>query len=372
MKRIIELDGLRGLFGLGVVFYHVNRDWLFWYWSAMDWFFVLSGFVISTNLMQHRQANNLLSMFFLRRALRIWPLYYLGLLVGLLIFVFGAPLGGWGGVVNSTWLKQALFVQFVEGYWRPLNLDAYPFHLRHLWSLAVEEQFYVIWALLFVAFRRTNWIVPATAAVFFAIGIYGQWLHLHLYMLGGHLHAFGAGLLLAWLFVGEKAAVVRPWLPWLFGSLAVLSVPVWLPYLYDGYSLYFSGQDPHLDNRRGLRPNFGFVMLWIALTGAVALRPAAKACALLRRRSSVYLGEMCYSLYLVHFPVIVLMIIAGRRLGYDPLPSALLGAGLALVLSHWLHKWIEQPLLDRKVNLRYRYDAPSNSANRLATSEGAP
>src|SRR5205085_6011946 len=99
----------------------------------MDWFFMLSGFVITANLIQNRQANNLLSMFFLRRALRIWPLYYLGLVLGLLIFVAGAQAGGWGAPPNSSWLKQALFMQFIEGYWRPLDLDAYPFHLRHTW-----------------------------------------------------------------------------------------------------------------------------------------------------------------------------------------------------------------------------------------------
>src|ERR1043166_8223183 len=157
MKRIIELDGLRGLFCMGVVIYHIRHDWLFWYWSVMDWFFLLSGFVISANLMSNRQANNLLSMFFFRRALRIWPLYYLGLLVGILIFVAGVRVGWWRSIPSVSWLKQALFVQFVEGYWRPLDLDAYPFHMLHTWSLAVEEQFYVIWALLFVAFRRTRW-----------------------------------------------------------------------------------------------------------------------------------------------------------------------------------------------------------------------
>ncbi|HZP12815.1 MAG TPA: acyltransferase [Nevskiaceae bacterium] len=356
MKRIVELDGLRGLFCLGVVFYHVRQDWLFWYWSAMDWFFMLSGFVITANLLQNRRANNLLSMFFLRRALRIWPLYYLGLVVGLTIFVIGMQLGYWSSVRNSAWLQQALFVQYFEGYWRTLDFDSYPFHLRHTWSLAVEEQFYVIWALAFVAFRRTRWIVPVTAILFIAIGVASHLHHVHLYMLTGHMEAFGLGLLLAWLFVGERADSLRPYLGRLFAIAAVVSIPLWGGYVLEGYRRFLDGDDRLL--KHGPLVNFGFALLWFALTGAVALRPSARACSLLRQRLSVYLGEMCYSLYLVHYAAITLTVSVGRYYGYDPALLAIAGAMLGVFIAHLVHRYIEQPLLDRKVSLRYRYDAP--------------
>ncbi len=357
MKRIIELDGLRGLFCMGVVLYHVRHDWLFWYWSAMDWFFLLSGFVISANLIQNRKANNLLSMFFLRRSLRIWPLYYLALVVGLLIFAIGVQLGAWASVRSSAWVQQAVFLQYVEGYWRTLDLDAYPFHLRHTWSLAVEEQFYVIWALLFVAFRRTRWIVPVTAIAFIAIGIASHVQHLHLYMLTGHMDAFGAGLLLAWLFVGERAAAMRPWLAWIFGAAALLSIPLWASYVVEGYWRFLEGEDTRVVPHAPM-VNVGFVLLWFGLTGAVALKPSARACSLLRQRTSVYLGEMCYSLYLVHYAAIVLTVAIGKRFGYEPVFLAIGGAVIGIFGAHLLHRLVEQPLLNRKVALRYRYDAP--------------
>jgi peptidoglycan/LPS O-acetylase OafA/YrhL len=365
MKRIIELDGLRGLFCLGVVFYHVRHDWLFWYWSAMDWFFMLSGFVISANLIQNRRATNLLSMFFLRRSLRIWPLYYLGLVVGLVIFAVGVQISLWGSVRNSAWLQQAVFVQYIEGYRHALDFDSYPFFLRHTWSLAVEEQFYVIWALAFVAFRRTRWIVPVTAVAFIAIGIASHLRHVHLYLLTGHMDAFGAGLLLAWLFVGEAAAVVRPWLGWIFGAAALLSIPLWLGYVIDGYAKFFSGAEGGLPHQAMV--NVGFVLLWFALTGAVALNPATRACSLLRQRLSVYLGEMCYSLYLVHYAAITLTVSIGKRFDYDPILLAAGGAVLGVYGAHLLHRYIEQPLLNRKVALRYRYEAPDSG--RIARAE---
>jgi peptidoglycan/LPS O-acetylase OafA/YrhL len=355
MRRIIELDGLRGLFCLGVVVYHVHHAWLFWYWSAMDWFFMLSGFVISANLMQNRTATNLLSMFFLRRALRIWPLYYLGLVGGLLVLLAGTQLGDWGVPRASAWLQQAFFVQFVEGYWQPLSLNNYPFYLWHTWSLAVEEQFYVIWALLFVAFRRTRWIVPATAVAFIAVGVVSHYEKLHLYMLTWHMHAFGMGLLLAWLFTGDLAPRLRPWLGWVFAASALVSIPLWLPYVLEGYANLLQGQAP-APGREGA-PKMGFTLLWFGLTGAVALAPAARIAAPLRRRESVYLGEMCYSLYLVHYPAIVLTTYVGRTNGFDPLMSAAIGGGLGLVGAHFLHQWVERPLLERKVGLRYRHGA---------------
>jgi peptidoglycan/LPS O-acetylase OafA/YrhL len=371
MKRIIELDGLRGVFSLGVVLYHVRHDWLYWYWAPMDWFFVMSGFVITANLMQNRRAGNLLSMFLTRRCLRIWPLYYLALVAGLLILLVGTQLAVWGVPRSSSWLQQAVFMQYIEGYWhQPLNVDAYPFYLRHLWSLAVEEQFYVGWALLFVAFRNTRWIVPATAAVFVVIGYVSHRQHLHLYVLAHHLHAFGAGLLLAWLFLGEQSQRIRPWLPKLFGACAAISVPLWLPYVIEGYQLLATGGDPFM--RRDGSSKSGFTLLWFALIGSVALFPGARLSSFLRQRVWMYLGEMSYSLYLVHYPCIVLLGFYARRHGYDALPFTALGGVLGIIGGHLLHRAIERPLLARKVNLRYRYDAPSSSANRLATSEGTP
>lgn len=365
MRRILELDGLRGLFCLGVVVYHVKLDWLFWYWSAMDWFFMLSGFVISANLIQNRNATNLLSMFFLRRALRIWPLYYLGLVAGLSIMLIGTQLDVWRMPQNGSWLQQALFVQYIEGYWRPLNFDAYPFVLRHTWSLAVEEQFYVIWACAFVAFRRTRWIVPVTAALFIAIGVASHLRHLHLYMLTGHMDAFGAGLLLAWLFLSEDAAKLRPRLGRIFAASAVLSVPLWLPYVVRGYQMRIAGDYGFVEH--GAAANVGFILLWFALTGAVALHPQRRVFSLLRQRLAVYLGEMCYSLYLVHYAAIVLAAAVGKIHGYDPTLSAMCGGIAGVIGAHFLHRYVEQPLLNRKVALRYRYDAPAPAASGAAS-----
>jgi peptidoglycan/LPS O-acetylase OafA/YrhL len=105
-------------------------------WVGVDLFFVLSGFLITTVLLDARAAENYYSVFYIRRALRIFPMYYLVLAAYLLVL---RP--------SCCSAKMQLF------YW--LNLSNVPtaFDVRvplldHFWSLAVEEQFYLIWPLL--------------------------------------------------------------------------------------------------------------------------------------------------------------------------------------------------------------------------------
>jgi peptidoglycan/LPS O-acetylase OafA/YrhL len=172
MKRVVELDGLRGLFCLGVVFYHVHHQWVFWFWSVMDYFFMASGFVISAQLIQNRNAENLLSAFFMRRALRVWPLYFSTFLIGLLIFAITSQVDVWSATRTRGWIQYATFTAFLEGYAEPLKIAPYPFHFIHSWSVSVEEQFYVVFALSFFLMRRFAWSVPLIAAVFIATGLW--------------------------------------------------------------------------------------------------------------------------------------------------------------------------------------------------------
>src|ERR1041384_1115744 len=142
MKRVVELDGLRGLFCLGVVFYHVHHQWIFWWWSVMDFFFMASGFVISAQLILNRQAENLLTAFFMRRALRVWPLYFATMLMGALVVFATWNSDVWNAVRARGWWQMATFTAFVEAYAHPLDTSIYPWHFIHSWSVDVEEQFY--------------------------------------------------------------------------------------------------------------------------------------------------------------------------------------------------------------------------------------
>jgi len=144
-----ELDGLRGLAILWVVLYHcdplLKGTWLHyvaeWGWAGVDIFFVLSGFLITTNLLATRDKPHYFHNFHARRALRIWPVYILVLAVVYL----NAPwfivpnIGVLAAIKAAPWLAYIFFVQNL------FHLSLPP-ALGPTWALAVEEQYYFFWA----------------------------------------------------------------------------------------------------------------------------------------------------------------------------------------------------------------------------------
>ena len=147
------LDGLRGVACVLVVVYHLFpffNQYLFFGWMAMDIFFVLSGFLITDILMKTFGQKNYLRNFYARRLLRVFPLYY----TTLILFFFILP--GIGRLpVSLDYLiqNQLYFWLFLQNWlliFKPGTSDA----LNHLWSMAVEEQFYLLWPIAVAAIRK--------------------------------------------------------------------------------------------------------------------------------------------------------------------------------------------------------------------------
>ncbi len=150
--RIQELDGLRGVAVLAVIDCH----YLAWYpafgaaygWLGVDLFFVLSGFLISSILLELRDKEHYFTVFYSRRALRIFPPYFLGLLV---YFAFSAATGMLGTL--GLWSSYVFYYVSLIIH-KPLPPVGHPlgvpievaFGLTVLWSLSVEEIYYTIWA----------------------------------------------------------------------------------------------------------------------------------------------------------------------------------------------------------------------------------
>jgi peptidoglycan/LPS O-acetylase OafA/YrhL len=115
-------------------------------WIGVQLFFVLSGFLITRNLIALRSANNYFAVFFGRRVLRIFPLYFSTLIVGLLLlphFVAFSP-DRLASQTNQVWLWT-----FLNNWVQPFGLGVEGF--SHFWSLAVEEQFYLVWPCVVLA-----------------------------------------------------------------------------------------------------------------------------------------------------------------------------------------------------------------------------
>jgi peptidoglycan/LPS O-acetylase OafA/YrhL len=167
LQHFKELDAVRGIAALMIMFFHFFqnletqnailisvRKYTIFGQTGVSLFFVLSGFLITRILLNTKQSEFYFKNFYIRRALRIFPLYYLFLI----IFYFVAPL-----------FKNTSFVSFSMQvwYWVYLQNIAITFNWgvygpAHLWSLAVEEHFYLVWPFLIYFFsikRITNTIL---------------------------------------------------------------------------------------------------------------------------------------------------------------------------------------------------------------------
>ncbi|HZC44351.1 MAG TPA: acyltransferase [Acidobacteriaceae bacterium] len=163
-----ELDGIRGIALLAVMLSHggpyiartTMLSKLFAYamipgWSGVELFFVLSGFLITGILLKSKTAENYLSSFYARRFLRIFPIYYLVLTVGLLAAIHVSWWNALLPAAGKTRLAYYFYAQNWPMFW-PHHLFLRTNGFGHFWSLAVEEQFYIVWPLVI-------WLLPENA-----------------------------------------------------------------------------------------------------------------------------------------------------------------------------------------------------------------
>src|SRR5579863_7323258 len=173
--RVPALDGLRGIAILAVFFYHYARgagehtssvfvraaSVVFGFgWTGVDLFFVLSGFLISGILYDTLADPGYFKKFYIRRMLRIFPIYYL--LIA--IFLVLTP------VLGIHWKPAHLFFLVYLGYpatlvWPRLADVSSMVAITHLWSLSVEEQFYVIWPWMISKLRDHKSILRACVLI---------------------------------------------------------------------------------------------------------------------------------------------------------------------------------------------------------------
>lgn len=178
-KHINALDGVRGLAVLLVIFYHTgggaksgnplvhaigmaNK----YGWSGVTLFFVLSGFLITGILWDTRDDPHHLRNFYARRSLRIFPLYY----ASLALVVLGAiPNGTLYECLHRLW-NYLFYLQNVSAPSLGLSTDALPSKLItvHFWSLAVEEQFYLLWPALILRMKSLQQVRNLCLIVFIA------------------------------------------------------------------------------------------------------------------------------------------------------------------------------------------------------------
>lgn len=331
-----QLDGLRTVAVAAVAWSH----WLPGYQfglplgAGVHLFFVLSGYLITRILLGLREApqrGRAVGRFFLRRALRLFPAFYVVLA---LAWFADVPL------VAETWPWHASYLSNVYiagvGRWQG--------HLSHFWSLAVEQQFYLVWPWL-VVWAPRRWLTPALVtltllgpvshAVAASRGLDESFWAL---VPGGSVDSLGLGALVALgLTTAAGRGLGRRW-----HLTALVSAVGWLVI---GALDAIGGAPWYLRAWRQLLQ--GVVFAWIVAAAADGISGAAGR--VLSHRTVVAVGRISYGVYLVHAFAPLVVDGVGQRLGaapittWSPLGRAAAAGVMTLALAMVLWRLVEAP-----------------------------
>ncbi len=362
MKHLTALDGIRAI----ALFLVIVSHWLDKSYFAqafapgaigVDVFFVLSGFLITTILLQNRlraeaygnSKQVVVKNFFVRRSLRIFPIYYLFIFACLAV-----------GPLTGTSIRQhALYFLTYTSNFYFYQQHAWDGMVSHLWSLAVEEQFYLLWPWVML-FTPRRYLLAAIL-LFISVGMASG------YVIAGKelgdfaltlpvscFDAFGLGALLAFILVFHKS------------RLALAHRVLGLAALVCGIqALSMQTQWP-----LRLLPDrtvYALIALWLIAGVVLAQETNKKPSALLTNRGLVFIGKISYGMYLYHLPLAWDAGLLDRYLNHR-LPAALLPYLayvvfaenlVVLVLLAWV-SWVlvERPILRLKHYFEYQAPAP--------------
>ena len=352
--RILQIQGLRALAALLVTIFHARL--LPGGFIGVDIFYVISGFLITGLILREIESTGKLDLqsFYQRRIKRLLPTSVFVLFVTAIVGMFVLPVItrdalGRDLFAAATYISNYLFAWWENDY---QNLDATPSPFIHYWSLAVEEQFYVVWPvfILFLSRYGKRAIFRGIAVTTFLsllLSIYQTqtspiWAF---YSLPTRAWELGFGALL--LFVPETFWKNR-FIPW-FGVIGI------------AIASFRFDENTAFPGINALLP----VVSTAVLIGSIAIWPRAFN-DLSNNRISQWLGAISYPLYLWHWPALVLPSSAlGRPLR---IRERLFCIVLTIVLAHFTSKYIEQPIRHKKISGKkiYTFFAATTAVSLIA------
>jgi peptidoglycan/LPS O-acetylase OafA/YrhL len=349
------IDALRALAVLAVFFYHSGVGWMPGGFLGVDLFFVISGYLITSLLLREFRAGGAINLgrFWLRRAKRLLPAVGVMIAVTMIVAAIVEPdrvvaLRG-DALASLAYFANWHFIFSGQSYFEQFQR---PSLFTHLWSLSVEEQFYLFWPLIFAAgmklFGRGRLLLGVLAGALGSVAL--AWILFNpgsdasrVYY-GTDTHAVGllAGVALAmvWSPIELRRRRSGPLVGPILDAIGVLALGyVVLSFLhvhdYD-LALYHGG--------------YLWLAIVVALLLAVMAHPAARLGTLVGRAPLLWLGLRSYSFYLWHWPVLAL-----TRPGVDvELPRGVLiplQLAFVLLLADLSYRFVEVPFRGR-VRLR--------------------
>jgi peptidoglycan/LPS O-acetylase OafA/YrhL len=360
------LDGLRALAVIAVLLYHADLGWIPGGFLGVEVFFVISGYLITLLLVSEHEQNGRISLrrFWFRRARRLLPAAYTLLLVvslTVVLFVREQAEETRGDVVAGLTYTTNWYLIFTgQSYFQSFGR---PSLLRHLWSLAVEEQFYLVWPIILVVLlvlcrrRPERMAIPmlamvAASTVLMAV-LYNPTDPSRAYYgtdtrAGGLI--LGATMALFWRpgYLRRGAVAARGRIFDLVGLGGLGALAVIMATVGDQDALLYRG---------------GFLMVGVATLACIAMatHPKSLVAKMLALRPIVWVGTRSYAIYLWHWPVYCLTR-PGVDVPWRPGPTLVFRLVVTGVLAELSYRLVEGPI---------RHGAIRQWATKLYRSKGA-
>lgn len=345
-----DIQGMRAIAVLLVLLYHAHLPGISGGFVGVDVFYVISGFLITNHLATSLEQNGRLSFadFYAKRARRILPASIAVLVLSVIALLIWLPPLQWrsnlqDAAATALYAPNVLFAAKNTDY----LADTTPSVFQHYWSLGIEEQFYLLWpallGIVFVLTRRSRraliiaLVVVVGVSFLLCVALTSRNQPYAFFLLPTRAWELGVGGLLAFVLPLAKRGPGRA----LASVLGVLGIG-----FLAGAALLFD--DATL---------FPGVAAALPVAGAALLiysghYHSSVVTSALSRAPMMFLGKISYSLYLVHWPVLVIAEQAGGTGRSLPLPVTLGLALLSIPLAYLLFRFVERPFVSRSAPRR--------------------
>lgn len=346
MRYMPGLDGLRAIAVLGIIIYHLNKQWLTGGFLGVDTFFVISGYLITSLLLKEYDDTGIIKLksFWIRRLKRLLPaVIVLLMVVGTATLLLKSD--------NIIRVKHDIIaaIFYVSNWWyiaKDVNyFEQFSFMpLKHLWSLAIEEQFYIFFPVILVTLLLTIKKRYKIGFIFWGVSIISLGLMMFIYSINGdHSRVyFGTDTRLQTLLLGVILAFL--WPPFKLKN----DPPKVVKYVIDGIGslsfivlilLFFI-----INDETNWIYDGGFYLISILTLFIIAsvVHPSTWIAKIFSNPVLVFIGKRSYSLYLWHFAVIS-FVHSYYVDGQIPVYVYFIDISLTIIFAELSYRFIETP-----------------------------
>ncbi len=320
-------------------------------WLVMEGFFCLSGFLITTILLRIDLSQPIaIRNFLVRRTLRIWPVYFLALASAYLLglaFEWRQP----ELYSDMTWWRGIFFLQFTEGY-SQLGSNGYLYDyalwFRPTWSLAVEEQYYILWPLLIMLARGRRAIMLAVCVALVVTGFVMRdaGYQLNMLLTRGDGFALGSALAIIQESLPKRSETFRRGVVWMYAAAFAAGLYVCGEYVVTGYlSGAVQNYSDIITYGDWTRNVFFASLLAMGIIGLLRSGQLEFARRALSIKPLIYMAEISLALYLFQDQVITVVRTVAQMLHLPHgIWTEVLGMSLSIIAAELSRRLIERPV----------------------------